>query len=433
MDNVLFKFSDPHRNRTDMAEPRVVLLIYPHAAYDSALLRGIMRYSREHGPWVFYLSWEYPGLPLTMFEALNAHEERISLQYTTGVQSRVRLPDFGEWGATGVLGRLQTPAIVEQVMRSRLPTVALDLSRNQLARGSKISKISEIKADSHGAGRLAAEHLMERGFQRFAFCGYAGRLWSDHRMEAFRERLQDACFSCEVYEPPTSKSMRYWNREASMVRAWLRSLPKPIGLFACNDVRARQVLESCLLSNIAVPSEVAIVGSDNDELICATTEPTLSSIAYDGESGGYQAAELLDALMRNPKTTPKRLVSRALRVVARRSTDIIAVDDPSVSAAMRFIRERIREPIGVEDVVAQAKTSRRSLELRFRQVLGISIGRDILRARLTAVERFLVDTDLPAWRIAELTGFNSLQYLSRVFHRELKIPLGEYRKHHRAW
>jgi hypothetical protein len=135
-----------------MAEPRVVLLIYPHAAYDSALLRGTMRYSREHGPWVFYLSWEYPGLPLAMFEALNAHEERISLQRTTDVQSRVRLPDFGEWSATGVLGRLQTPAIVEQVMRSRLPTAALNLSRNQLARGSKISKISEIKADSHDAG-----------------------------------------------------------------------------------------------------------------------------------------------------------------------------------------------------------------------------------------------------------------------------------------
>jgi LacI family transcriptional regulator len=412
--------------------PRVILLIYPNAAYDSAVLRGIMRYSREHGPWVFYLSCEYPGLPLTMSEAVNAHDDRISLP-RSATRSRFRLPSFEDWGATGVLGRLQTPAIVDQVMDSKLPVVAVDLARDQLVRGSKLSKVSELYTDSHNAGRLAAEHLMERGFQRFAFCGYAGRTWSNQRLEGFRQRLRDACFSCEVYEPPTTKSMRYWDREASKVQAWVRSLPKPIGLFTCNDVRGRQVLESCLLSSISVPGEIAIVSSDNEELICTTTEPTLSSIAYDAEEGGYQAAALLDALMRNPKMPTERRMSRALRVVARRSTDIIAVDDPSVSTAMRFIRERIREPIGVEDIVKQSGTSRRSLELKFRQVLGISIGKDILRARLSAVERLLVDTDLPAWRIAELTGFNSLQYLSRVFHRELQVPLGEYRMRHRAW
>jgi len=412
--------------------PRVVLLIYPNAAYDSAVFRGIMRYSREHGPWVFYPSWEFPGLPLTMSEAVNAHGDQISLRHS-GARSRVRLPSFDDWGATGVLGRLQTSAIVEQVANSKLPVVAIDLARAQLPPGSRIGKASELRTDSQGAGRLAAEHLMERGFQRFAFCGYVGRVWSDQRLQGFQQRLKDACFSCEVYEPPKAKSMRYWNREGPVVQAWLRSLPKAIGLFACNDVRGRQVLESCLLSNISVPGEVAIVGCDNEELICTTTEPTLSSVAYDGEDGGYQAAALLDALMRDPKAPQQRLVSNALRVVTRRSTDIIAVDDPCVSAAMQFIRARIRDPIRVEDVVENAKTSRRSLELLFRQVLGISIGKDILRARLTAVERLLVDTDLPAWRIAELTGFNSLQYLSRVFHRELQVPLGDYRKRHRTW
>lgn len=128
------------------------------------------------------------------------------------------------------------------------------------------------------------------------------------------------------------------------------------------------------------------------------------------------------------------MFSTALRVVTRQSTDIVAADDPNVAEAMRYIRENIRGAIQVEDVVQRVGSlSRRSLELKFRQLLGVSIGEDILRARLTAAERLLVDTDLPAWRIAELTGFNSLQYLSRVFHRQLKVPLGEYRKRHRAF
>ena len=406
--------------------PRVVLLIYPHAAYDRAFFRGVIRYTREHEPWVFYLAWEYLRQPV----ASNSLQMAPTSDRRRRTRSSDYLPDFEDWGPTGVLGRLTSPTIEQQIYDSGLPLIGVELSSEQSERCPSNSRMVELVTDSQRAGRLAAEHLMERGFQRFAYCGYSGRHWSDRRGSAFVERLQEACFPCDIYTPSKKVQARYWDREVDLVCEWLNSLPKPVGLFCCNDIRGRQLLEACQLSGIRVPAEVSVVGADNDELIYSTTEPALSSVVFDAETGGYQAAQLLDALMKGEDVPKKRIFAKAMRVVARKSSDIIAVEDAGVAAAMAFIRDHVSEPILVTDVVEHVKSSRRSLEMKFRELLGVTIGEEIRRVRLTRVERLLTDTNLPTYRIAELTGFNSLQYLSRVFQQELKIPMAEYRRQH---
>ena len=220
---------------------KVVLLMSPFAGYDRGLLHGIARYARLRGSWAFYLSGDHPGLPLPGIETLSGVPIRV--QRTSGQRQGATLPDLRSLGATGFIGRIQTPAIAKVVLASGLPAIAMDLSERQLAGGSPLARLSEIRPDSHQAGRLAAEHLLERGFRHFAFCGYLGRIWSRHREEGFCQRLKESGFSCRVYRPPQRKSPFSWPQEQPALTAWLQSLPKPLGVMACNDVRGRQAIE----------------------------------------------------------------------------------------------------------------------------------------------------------------------------------------------
>jgi LacI family transcriptional regulator len=409
-----------------MAEtPRVVLLMIPFAGYDRGLLQGIARYAQLHAPWVFCLSGDYPGVPLvpsdsTAVEMLHLRPARKS---TSGASFHLR-----RLGATGFIGRIPTPAIGRTVLASGLPAVAIDLTDHQLADDNPLSKISEICADSHRVGRIGAEHLLERGFTHFAFCGYAGRNWSERRQRGFCERLQERGFSCNVYEPRRRTTAISWHQEQPLLSDWLKSLPKPAGIMTCNDIRGRQVIEACLPVGLRVPDDVAVVGVDEDRLLCDLANPPLSSVALNLERAGYQAAELLDGLMSGRIQKPQRILVEAMWVIPRRSTDVVAIEDRHVATGVRFIRDNFRRAITVDDVVKEAHISRRGLEIRFQNSLGRSIRQEIQQARLTWSKKLLVETNLSAGKIAELSGFSSLSYMSSVFQRELGLTLTEYRR-----
>jgi LacI family transcriptional regulator len=410
-----------------MIEPyRVFLLLFSQAKYDRALLRGVARFARLHGPWVFSLSGEDPQIHMPQMEAVNT--VTIPMEQVMGKSRRLSLPNLLRWKATGVIGRIQTPEIAAEILQSKLPLITMDLSAEQLQSKNPLAKFSEIRPNSQAAGRLAAEHLLERGFQRFAYCGYAGRLWSQRRQEGFSERLQEACYSCEVYDPPRSAARQNWNREWPLVQDWLRSLTKPVGIMACNDVRGRQILDVCLLSGLKVPEDVAVIGVDDDDLLCDLADPPLSSVAFDAEESGYRAAEHLAKLMQEGSQRRELILVEPLRINTRRSTDVFAVEDAQVAVAVRFIRDNARRPIGVEDVVEQTPLSRRTLEIRFQQHLGRGIREKIQQVRLGLVQQFLSETELPIGKIAEIAGFNQLDYLCRVFRRETGMTLIQYRR-----
>ncbi len=408
--------------------PRVVLLMHPFAGYDRGLLEGIARYAQLHGPWVFCLAGEHRGVPVP--ESDSTSDKMFPMG---GVRWRSRGESFSlrRLDAAGVIGRIHTPAIAHSLLSSGLPLIAIDLNEKQLADSHPLSNVSEICADSDNAGRLAAEHLIERGFTRFAFCGYEGRLWSDRRLGGFSERLREGGHFCTVYEPPHRHRLLPWDREQASVTAWLRSLANPVGIMACNDIRGRQVIESCLQAGLRVPDDVAVVGVDEDCLLCELANPPMSSVVLNLERAGYQAAELLDGLMTGRVQRPQRVLVEALWVIPRRSTDVLAIEDRHVAAAVRFIRDHCREAITVSDVVSESHVSRRSLEIRFQNMLGRSIRRQIQQARLAWSKRLLVETNLSAEKIAQACGFSSLSYMSSVFHRELGTTLTAYRRESR--
>ena len=406
--------------------PRVALLMIPFAGYDRGLLEGIARYAQLHGPWVFFLSGDYPEVPLPTSDSLSG--SFIGQEYMSSVATGASLPDLRRWGVNGFIGRIQSPKMAKKLLSSGLPVIGIDLPEEQFACRDLLSKISEICADSQKAGLLAAEHFLERGFWNYAFCGYEGRGWSQRRQEGFVARLAEADFFCQVYQPPRLKHGLSWKQELPMVTSWLKSLPRPVAIMACNDIRGRQVLEASLLSHLEVPEDVAVIGVDNDQFVCNLSNPPLSSIAINLNQAGYQAAELLAGLMRGKVRRPRQIVAEALWVVPRRSSDVIATEDRHVAVALRFIRDHARESIGVDDVVRQSGISRRGLEIRFQQTLDRSIRGEIERTRLVFTKQLLVETNLPAEQIARLAGFCGLSYLSGVFRREAGMTLTQFRR-----
>ncbi len=404
--------------------PHVILLMYPYAGLDRGMLEGIVRYARAHGPWIFHLAGEEPDLPLPEVEAVSSLTRE-------DARRRVHLPDLRRWDVAGIIGRLQNRQIARMALKSGVPVIGLELSDEQMKAGQPTADLSTIHTNSHAAGRLAAEDLLERGFKHFGYCGYEGREWSQRRQDGFCQRIEEAGLTCHVYRPPKRKTPLPWQRERPRVLTWLGSLPKPVGVMVCNDTRGHQVLEATSLGEMAVPDDVAVVGVDDDQLFCELSTPALSSVKFDAEQGGYEAAELLDGLMSGRVTQQRRIVMEPLWVSARRSTDAIAVEDREVATALRFIRERSREPIGVDDVVEHVLLSRRAMEIRFQRVVGRSIRKEIQRVRLVWAKQLLLETVMPVTRIADAIGFGSHSYLSKVFHRETGETLAAYRRRHR--
>jgi len=385
--------------------PKVALLIETSRGYGRGVLRGIVRYARLHGPWGFYIT---PG----DFEQA--------------------LPRMATWGGTGIIARIETPRVARAILEAGLPTVALDLSESQLRPESPLAQFSELASDSHGAASMAAEHLLERGFRHYAYVGVAGRVWSARREEAFCRRIAAAGFTARVYAPPRVRADRVWDREQPLLSRWLDELPKPAGVMACDDDRGREVLEACRAAGIRVPEEIAVIGVDNDELLCELSDPPLSSVAINAEGAGYRVAALLDAMMHRRARRPQRLLAEPLHVVTRRSTDSVALDDVEVAAALHFIHDHAGESIGVDDVVSHLQISRRALELRFHRAVGRTVHRELQRVRLERAKRLLLETDLPIPAVAESAGYGSASYLAQVFREEFGSTPARYRRQTRS-
>src|SRR5664280_1649805 len=202
--------------------PQVVLLLSHHAGYDRGVLQGIVRYSRVHGPWNLYLAGVEPGLPLPEMETFsNGPIQAVDVRKS---HSPVRLPDLRQWETKGIIGRLQNRRIAKWALGVGVPVIAMDLSEEQLAGDLSVKKLSEIRSDSLHAGRMAAEHLLDRGFRTFGYCGYSGRTWSERSREGFCKCVKKAGFPCNVYQPSKHNRPILWQQERSQVSDWLRSL-----------------------------------------------------------------------------------------------------------------------------------------------------------------------------------------------------------------
>jgi LacI family transcriptional regulator len=369
-------------------------------AFGREILWGVAQYLRENGPWTIYI-------------------EQRSLTDRPP-------PWLKTWDGDGIISRI-APRQTRRLRATGIPLVDL----NDQGPGPCLA---DICSDHETEGALSAEHLLERGFSCFAFFGYPQFAWSQACRKGFTATVRAAGHSCHEYGRAQRVSWGHqqpsWEVEVEGVARWIESLPKPVGLMACNDFRGIQALDACRRAGIAVPEEVAVIGVDNEELVCKLAYPPLSSVVPDARSIGYEAAALLDRLMRGE---PEPVIPRTIRpveVIARLSTDVNAIADPDVAGAMRFIREHACEGIGVDDVLYQVPVSRSVLQRRFRSLLGRSIHGVIAGVRLQRAKQLLVETDLPLSVIAERTGFTHVEYLCAAFRKAFGLPPGSYRREH---
>jgi LacI family transcriptional regulator len=297
-----------------------------------------------------------------------------------------------------------------------------------IIKGYKAEGYPTIATDNDAIGRMGAEHLIDRGFRHLAYCGLNDRYWSVERGDAFADRLREEGIEAHMYRQPRSRAMRSWDKELAYMAKWLASLPKPVGVMACVDDRSQHVLQACKMAGLEVPHEVAVLGVDNDELVCRLASPQLSSIALAAERAGYEAAELLDRLMAGERMGEQKIVTQPTHIVIRQSTDVLAMEDRMVAKALQFIRTHASEPIQVTDVVKAVPVSRRLLQKRFQRVLGRTILDEIRHTRAEQVARMLSETNLPVSKIALTCGYPGIDHIARSFRKIKGMSPLAYRK-----
>lgn len=367
------------------------------------MLRGILNYVRLYGPWALHLS--------------------------SGGASDQKLPNLRAWQGSGIIARIPNDRVAADIVAARLPTVVIDPLDKYRSPEHPLSRCCRVQCDSAAVARCAADHYLANGLSNFAFVGEpSGMNWSSWRQEAFVRHLEAAGFGCALYPAPTSKERREWEVECLRMSRWLQKLPKPLAVFAANDTRGRQVLNACLASDIPVPYEAAVLGVNNDALICETSLPPLSSVAVDVERAGYAAAELLDQLMQGTLREQRTVTYGPSGVVQRASTERLHVTDRLVIRALEYIRINAGLNIRVSDVANHLGVTQRWVEKRFGLTLDRSVLDEIQRVRMDTIGALVGQSDQPFIRIAKRCGFTGANHLGIIFKAHFGMTMSAFRK-----
>jgi LacI family transcriptional regulator len=374
----------------------VALLVETSNAYARGLLVGVKKYLVHHPGWSIYLGEH------------GRHETDLSW--------------LDSWRGQGVIARIENEQTAKHVKRLGLPTV--DLSAARL-----LPDLPCVETDDDVIAQWAVDHFTVRGLKRFAYCGDSRYGWSIKRGLRFSEHVRE--HGVEPYEFHIEPSGTLADDRFAMAK-WLADLPKPIGILACYDIAGQELLEACKIANVAVPDDVAVIGVDNDELICNLTSPSLSSVQSDTTGTGFLAASLLDEMMSGRVLEPQLHLIKPLRVVTRQSSDILSVSDPIVSRALQFIRDRVDWGTPVTSVQRHVGLSRRSLDYRFVQTLGRTVHEEITRVRMERLADLLIKTDWTLPQLADRLSFSHPEYMGVAFKKFTGKSPGEYRKANRA-
>jgi LacI family transcriptional regulator len=367
--------------------------------YCRILVRGVTRYANSNGSW----EWE-------VFLAGNPEVKRITAHHFDGV-----------------IFDTANPVTLAKWRRSKLPLVQVFKSREPFS----------VNYDERQIGSLAAEHLYGTS-KRLVALGtveVTSPEWMGERVAGFCEWAGRHDLPVETFPlgggiPRPSTPFGKWTPTPWIVR-WVRSLKKPAGIFCADIHLAREVMAVCRFLEISVPEDIAVLGVDDDEILCLMERPTLSAIITQSEKVGYQAAEMLDQQIRKEIHTPQeRFLIPPAGVSVRGSTATVVPGNEALSKALALIRENAHQPLNISEIARSAGASRRALELRFRKHLGRSPHEELIRVRLDKAKALLVGTTLSLAKIAELSGFGEPDNFSRAFRRETKISPRAHRQKH---
>ncbi|MCE5173786.1 MAG: DNA-binding transcriptional regulator [Bacteroidales bacterium] len=364
---------------------KILILIDYSSEFSRELLKGIIQYSKDFGPWTFYRLPSY-------YKSLYGKEGIVKWAKKWGADAII-----AQWDTEGrtLLKELDIPVILQNYKE-------------------RSGYFSNLTGDYTGTGAMAARFFSQKGFKNFAFYGNKDVIWSMERRDGFKnevEKIGGRFYSLEVESIEDNQMENGY----SHLDEWLLSLPKPIALFACDDNFALQITETCKINNINIPNDISLLGVDNDELICNLSDPPISSIVLDVQKGGYEAGRLLHQLIRKERSEPFNIVVNPVRIEARLSTEKYVVTNKNIMTVIKYIEENFASDISITDFTKLVPLSRRLLEIKFKEELGTSIYQFIINFRIEYFANLLLTTDQPLYELALQSGFNDCKNISRTF------------------
>lgn len=381
-----------------------VALAVPSAVpYLALFTRGVVNYAREHGDWTISSSPAVEGpFPETLAMPMRS---------------------LRDWPGDGVIGAITTQEEVREAKQLGIPVVSM-------AGTLRHCDLPRVMVDHYAIGRLAADHLLDRGLRRFVYLGLKDVWYSELRRDGFAERIAEAGGRLSVYETSCrTDPCRSWQSGIQEIDRCLEGIVPPTGVLAVHDYRARLLVDECARLGLTVPNDVAVIGVDNDDVVCDFCQPPLSSVSRSGYQVGYECAALLDRLMAGEPAPKEDLLIPPDGVVKRKSTDLVAVHDPHVSAAVRYIQEHLGEPFGVEKLLQLLPVSRRRLENLFKESLGRTPYDFLCHVRVNRAKELLAGPEKIS--MAEITrrcGFPNTQRFRLVFTRLVGKTPTAYRR-----
>jgi LacI family transcriptional regulator len=376
---------------------RVAVFIETTRAYGRELIRGIAQHNREHQ------NWEIEFAPRGLNEPFPSWMK--------------------DWQGDGILARINDKRFLQVLLRKKIPVV-------DLRRSFTSPLIPQIGTNDRSAIVLLYEFFRSRGFQSFAFVGLPRKEHKsmDIRRDSCKEIVAKNSLTFSELEIALSEFEGTGNQGLRKLISWLKRLPRPVAVIACNDDIALQILNACRKTNLVVPDEIAVAGIGNDECLCELALPTLTSVDLNPKRIGYEAAEMLQKMMSRNFAPPPSTFFEPSFIVSRMSTNIISTKDQIVNFALQLINRQACDGLQVKKVLQHVHLSRMALENRFKKVLGHTIFQAILNVRLQRVKELLATTDLSIKEITSLSGFNYPEHLMRVFHDQFGQTMKSFRK-----
>jgi len=363
--------------------PVVYLFVPIEFSYGREIIRGVREYTQKNRIWQLAVS----EASVKNIRALKREK-----------------PD-------GVIGLFATPELEDAARSMKIPSVSV----SSMCKGNKLPGVIPQNAS---ISQLAARHFLERGFHHFAYAGYHQHFFSRDRQHAFATAVKEAGFDC--HNLPDGQDVKS-----------VRSLPKPVAVMACSDGRAKQLISACVRAGTRIPQDLAVVGVDNDEAMCELAEVPLSSIDPNGRRIGFEAAAMLEKLMGDGKVEQKLVQIPPAGLVARASSEVLAVSDEEVANAIRYMQVHACDPMRVEDMMGELKVSRRTLEKRFRTIVGRTLHDEIRRLQFEKARKLLSETDLNIPQVATRCGFRDPKRFTTLFREEFGSPPVAFRRHSR--
>lgn len=377
--------------------PRIALWVDTSTGWGRRLIGGVMDWSRQNGPWHLWVE------PHSLFD-------------------RFRLQPG--WRVDGVIARVSDESLSAHLQAARLPVV--NISMRTLRDGPPFPRVT---TDLDAVVTMAMDHFRERGFSHFAYIGPRELLYVREQEQAFVQVLHQNGFTCAKYRArKMAKRSMDWHEQLDHMIPWLQALPKPVGILSWGAIIGRTVIEACERVSIAVPHDVAVLGSDDDELLSQACYPPLSGIVTPSAQIGWEAAALLDRQLKGKGQRIRDLRIAPLRLAHRLSTDTLAVRDPRIARALRYIQEHATDPVSVDDVLKAVPMARRWMERQFQRILGRTPAEEIRRHRIAKARMMLAETNVSMQEIAEACGYSTYNHLTVVFKKTTGMGPAAYRK-----